>query len=410
MEKRRIIFHVDVNNAFLSWSALDLLEKGYKIDIRDIPSVIGGDETRRSGIVLAKSPVAKRYGIVTAETLYSARRKCPSVKVFPPNFNCYYKNSNLFYNYLKQYTPLIERFSVDECFLDMSGTNYLYKDYLELAYKIKNDIKNMYGFTVNVGVANNMLCAKMASDFLKPDRVHTLFDEEIKEKLYPLPVGDLFMVGKKTTESLKKLKIQTIEDLANADINFLKKHFKNQASFLKNSAMGIDFSEVEVRSDKSKSISVTETLPEDINDKNELKKILLRQSEEVGRQLRKQKQYAGSIAIIFRNNLFKNYSHQKTLYNEIDSTEDIYKNAVELLNTSWRGDPVRLIGIRIGGFTSKRSNQLNLFDEVNDDSNDNIQKVLDDINEKYGISSIMPASIKTCKFQGKRKKKNNLFT
>ena len=407
MEKKRIIFHVDVNNAFLSWTAVDLLKKGYSIDIRNIPAVIGGDERKRSGIVLAKSPVAKKYGIVTAETLYSARKKCPMIKVFSPNFEVYYEKSNLFYNYLTQYTPLIERFSVDECFLDMTGTNYLYQDYLELAYKIKNEIKEKFGFTVNVGVANNKLCAKMASDFEKPDKVHTLFDDEIENKMWPLPVGDLFMVGKSTAQLLNKLKINTIGDLAHTDMNKLKKYFKNQASFLKNSALGIDFSKVEIRSNKRDSISVSETLPYDVVDIDELKEVLLRQTEEVGRQLRRQKEYAGNIAIIFKNNLFQTYSHQTTLNNVTDSNEEIYKCILDLLEVSWKKDPIRLIGMRLGELTDKRNNQLSLFDEYieEEEKDTNIQKILDDINEKYGDTSIMPASVRFSKFKKRPKKK-----
>ena len=208
--KERIIFHIDVNNAFLSWTAILLLKQGYKQDIRKIPSIIGGDEKERRGIVLAKSPIAKKYGIQTAETIYQAKKKCPSLQIFPANFEWYSKQSNNFYNYLTQYSPTIEQFSVDECFVDMTGTNYLYKNYEELAYKIKEDIKKIYGFTVNVGIGNNKLCAKMASDFEKPDKVHTLYSYEIEEKMWPLPVGDLFMIGKKTTEVLNKLNINTI--------------------------------------------------------------------------------------------------------------------------------------------------------------------------------------------------------
>lgn len=407
MEKKRIIFHVDVNNAFLSWTAVDFLNKGCSVDIRKIPAVIGGDERKRSGIVLAKSPVAKRYGIVTAETLYSARKKCPTVKVFPPNFEVYYEKSNLFYNYLTQYTPLIERFSVDECFLDMTGTNYLYKDYIKLAYKIKNEIKEKFGFTVNVGVGNNKLCAKMASDFAKPDKVHTLFEDEVESKMWPLPVGDLFMVGKSTALVLTRLKINTIGDLAHTDINKLKKYFKNQASFLKNSAMGIDFSKVEIRSNKRDSISVSETLPYDVSDVEELKEVLLRQTEEVGRQLRRQKEYTGNIAITYKNNLFQTYSHQTTLHNVTDSNEDIYRCVIELLEKSWKKDPIRLIGVRLGDLTDKRNNQLTIFDEYieEEEKDNNIQKILDDINEKYGDASIMPASIKFSKFKSKPKRK-----
>ena len=227
----RIIFHIDVNNAFLSWSAIDLLNKGYSLDIRKIPAIIGGDESKRRGIVLAKSPVAKKYGIVTAETIYSARKKCPSLQIFEANYKWYQKCSRDLMTYLSQYTPSLEQFSIDECFLDFTGTSFLYKDYFALAKKISKEIKEKFGFTVNIGIASNKLCAKMASDFEKPDKIHTLFKEEIPTKMWPLPVGDLFMVGKSTKEKLIKLGILTIGDLAKTPLSVLKKHFKNQALF-----------------------------------------------------------------------------------------------------------------------------------------------------------------------------------
>ena len=297
--KERVIFHIDVNNAFLSWTAVLLLKNGYKRDIRKIPSIIGGDESQRHGIVLAKSPIAKKYGIVTAETLYQARKKCPQLECFPADYKWYYEKSKELYNYLSQYSPQIEQYSVDESFLDMTGTSYLYKNYEELAYKIKEDVKEKFGYTVNVGIANNKLCAKMASDFEKPDKVHTLYNSEIKDKMWPLPIEELFMVGKKTSEALRKINIKTIGDLANADIKLLERHFKNHAIDLKKSANGIDDSKVEPRKENTSSISTTETLPYDHTDENKLKDILFRQTEELTRQLRYKKQYAKTVAVIF---------------------------------------------------------------------------------------------------------------
>lgn len=232
----RIIFHIDVNNAFLSWTAVQLLEEGYNIDIRTIPAIIAGDESKRHGIVLAKSPIAKKYGIVTAETIYQAKMKCPNLKIFSPNHEIYQRKSKQLMNYLKTFTPIMEQFSIDECFLDMTGTKYLYANHLELAYKIKDEIKEKFGFTVNVGIGNNKLCAKMASDFEKPDKVHTLLKSEIKEKLWPLPVNDLFMCGKKTSIELNKMNIYTIKDLAEYDFQKLEKKFKSQAKYLKQAA------------------------------------------------------------------------------------------------------------------------------------------------------------------------------
>ena len=171
----RIIMHIDVNNAFLSWTALDLLEKGYPEDIREIEAIIGGDESRRAGIVLAKSTPAKRKGVVTAETIYQAKRKCPNLKIFPPSHEMYKRKSKELFNLLTKYTPDIEVASIDECYLDYTKVKNMYGDELEFAKKIQKEIKDNLGFTVNIGIANNKLCAKMASDFSKPYKIHTLY-------------------------------------------------------------------------------------------------------------------------------------------------------------------------------------------------------------------------------------------
>lgn len=398
--KKRIIFHIDVNNAFLSWTAVKKLKEGEKIDIRKIPSIIGGDEKQRHGIVLAKSPIAKKYNIVTAETIYSARKKCPNLKIYEPDFRWYYKESNLFYNYLKQYTPNIERYSVDECFLDLTGTNLIYNDYLSLAYKIKDDIKNKFGFTVNVGIGNNRLCAKMASDFEKPDKVHTLYEEEIKSKMWPLPIDDLFMVGKKTAEKLKTLGIYKIGDLALADKNNLNKYFKNQTTFLINSAKGIDESAVEERKEKNDSISVSETLAYDYTDKDKIKEVLFRQTDEVTRLLRKQKRYAKTVAITYKNNLFLSYQKQTKLEQPSNTLKDIYKTVLYLLDISWKDEAIRNIGIRLTDFVGERQEQISIYNQIEEKEEDKIkdtdkmQDIVDEINEKYGNNSIIPASIK----------------
>ena len=241
----RIVFHIDVNNAFLSWTAIDLLNKGYDKDVRNYVAVVGGDEKNRTGIVLAKSAPAKKLGIVTGDTLYSVKRKCPDVLVFPPNYKFYQMKSDSLFSLLSSYTPDIEIASIDECYLDYSGVKRLYGDELEFASMLKEKIKKELGFTVNIGIANNKLCAKMASDFEKPDKVHTLFKNEIETKLWPLPVGELFMVGKATKEQLNKLNIKTIKDLALADEKILQRHFKNQSIYLKKASWGLDDSKVE---------------------------------------------------------------------------------------------------------------------------------------------------------------------
>ncbi len=393
---KRIIFHIDVNNAFLSWSAIKLLKEGYKIDIRKIPSIIGGDETKRRGIVLAKSPIAKKYGIKTAETLYSARKKCPNLKIFSPDYNWYYEQSRLFHDYLKNYSPNILKYSVDEAFIDLTGTKYIYDDYIKLAYKIKDDIKNKFGFTVNVGVANNMLCAKMASDFEKPDKVHTLFEDEIKNKMWPLPIEDLFMVGKSSSKILRSIGINTIGELANSNIRTLNKHFKNQAQFLLDSANGIDYTKVEKRDSKSESISTTETLIKDISDKEELKDILFRQTDDVARQLRSKNKYCNVVAIIYKNSAFESYSKQVKLENATNDTNIIYKTVIHLLDISFRGEPIRLIGVRLADLSSDRVEQISLFDEEvkKDNTTSDFQKIVDSLNNRFGSNSVIPAAMK----------------
>lgn len=392
----RIIFHIDVNNAFLSWTAVQLLEEGYNIDIRKIPAIIAGDESKRHGIVLAKSPIAKKYGIVTAETIYQAKMKCPNLKIFSPNHEIYQRKSKQLMDYLKTFTPIMEQFSIDECFLDMTGTKYLYANYLELAYKIKDEIREKFGFTVNVGIGNNKLCAKMASDFEKTDKVHTLLRSEIKEKLWPLPVNDLFMCGKKTSIELNKMNIYTIKDLAEFDFQKLEKKFKSQAKYLKQAAWGIDESKVEERKDKRQSISTTRTLPHDEENSEKLKEVLFMQTEDVCRQLREKNLYASTIAIIYKDKYFKSTTVQEQLENVTDNTKEILKKINSLFEKSYNNIPVRLIGVRLANLTEFKNTQVSLFDIESDDNSkeESIQKTIDKINKKFGSSLIMPASIK----------------
>ena len=384
----RIIFHVDVNNAYLSWTAVYLLKNGYKKDIRLIPSVIGGDEDSRHGIVLAKSPIAKKMGVKSAETIYMARKKCKDLEVFPPNFNIYDEYSNKFYNYLKQYTPDIERASIDECFLDMSNTKYLYDDLESLAYKIKDDIKNMFGFTVNVGIGNNKLLAKMASDFEKPDKVHTLYTNEIETKMWPLPVEDLLFVGKSSSKLLHSIGIDTIGDLANCDPSILSRFYKTRVDDLINSAKGIDNSPVINDYGDNKSISISRTLLKDTDNLNEIKRVLLKLSQEIGLRARNSNLYANTIAITLKTSSFKNMSHQLSLDTSTNNTMEIYDKVCELLRGVDKSEPFRLLGIRLDNLSKTKSSKVSLFEE---ESDDNIQKIMDNLNTKYKNSIIMPA-------------------
>lgn len=388
----RQILHVDVNNAFLSWLAVYKLKNGEKVDIRDQVAVIGGDETKRSGIVLAKSQKAKQFGIVTGETLYSARQKCRNLQVYQGNFKIYREYSNKLYKLLLEYTDKIERFSIDECFLDM--TNYLMKDtLLNKAKEINKRVKEELGFTVNVGVAHNKLLAKMASDFTKPDKVHTLFEEEIATKMWTLPVSELFMLGKKTVPKLYNMKIRTIGDLANADKNIIIKKFGKHGKMMWEYANGIDNSEVQYKEEKPKSIGNSVTLPMDIHNKEELEEVLLALTEQVTYRLRKQELLANVVSVQLRTKNFEDFSHQAKMNSATSSTKEILKNAKNLLSGMFKkGMAIRLIGLRLDNLVSKDEMQISLFgDSENEQKQKNLDNVIDSLNEKYGYGSIIRA-------------------
>ena len=390
----RQILHVDVNNAFLSWTAVDMLKKGSKIDIREIPAIIGGDESKRSGIVLAKSMKAKEFGIKTADTIYQSRIKCPEIQIFPSNFKIYREYSNKLYNLLLEYTDKIERFSIDECFLDM--TQYLMNDtLLNKAKEINRRVREELGFTVNIGVAHNKLLAKMASDFQKPVRIHTLYENEIEKKMWGLPVSELFMLGRKTVPKLYNMQIKTIGDLAKTSKEILAKKLGKHGIMIWEYANGIDNTPVNYIKEKPKCIGNSVTLPQDISNIEKLEEILLALTEQVTFRLRRQKMLANVVNVQLRTNKFIDTSHQKKLIRETSSTKEIYTQAKELLEQMYiRGQQIRLIGLRVDGLEEKEKQQISLFDNVKDERQEKQEKLdtaIDKLKEKYGYNLITRA-------------------
>lgn len=387
----RQILHVDVNNAFLSWTAIEMLKKGETIDIRTIPAVIGGNEEMRSGIVLAKSMKAKECGIVTGETLYQARKKCPNLKVYEGDYYKYKEYSEQLYRLLLEYTDKIERFSIDECFLDM--TNYLVgKELIQKAREINKRVKEELGFTVNVGVANNKLLAKMASDFTKPDKVHTLYKEEIPSKMWVLPVGELFMLGRKTVPKLYNMRIKTIGDLAKTDVKILAKKFGKHGRMMWEYANGIDDSEVHYIKEKPKGIGNSTTLPIDISNIERLKEVLLALTEQVAYRLRKNEMLANVVNVQLRTKEFQNFSHQQKLDVATSNTKDIYNKAKKLLEEMYKpGMEIRLVGMRVDNLIEKDEQQLSFFNQIDDKKQQEIDKTIDEIKQKYGLKSITRA-------------------
>lgn len=387
-----IIYHIDVNSAFLSWAAVSRLQKEPdSVDIRTIPAVIGGNEQMRHGIVLAKSIPAKAFGIQTGESLANARKKCPGILVVPPDFATYVTMSNAFMSYLNEVAPAVEQYSIDEAFCDMSGTSLLYGDCVEYAHQLKDTIYEKFGFTVNIGISSNKLLAKMASDFKKPNLVHTLFPDEIPKKMWPLPVGELFFVGKATRQKLADLGIHTIGDIARSDKQLLISHLKKHGEIIWNYANGKDIEIPTNHKTANKSFGNSITIHFDVTDVETAKTILLSLCETVGARIRADHSYIGVVSVTIVDSDFHHMSRQRTLSSQTDVTEVIYTTACSLFDELWNHAPIRLLGVSTSHATDNDFYQFNLFDEEKNQRFAKLNKAIDSIRDKYGEDSIKRA-------------------
>lgn len=393
-----IFFHIDVNSAFLSWSALEELKKGSNIDIRTIPSIVGGDTQKRHGIVLAKSIPAKAYGIQTAEPVVNAFRKCPTLVMVPPNHTMYQERSNALMQYLSSICPDIEQVSIDECYMDYTPISDKYSSPEQAAAMIKDSVYEKFGFTVNVGISDRKVLAKMASDFKKPNLVHTLYQREIQTKLWPLPISSLFMCGHSSVETLHKLGISTIGDLASSDPEILKAHLKSHGITLWEYANGIDSSSVGAQPAKMKGIGNSVTLTQDAVTKEEAYHALLSLAESVGRRVRASGELAGMVSTEVKYATFQSVSHQTTLETPSDSTDKIYQTACRLFDEIWNGSPVRLLGVRVSKLVANTTpTQMSIFDYQQKAPENEKQKklntALDSLRAKYGNDIIKRGSL-----------------
>lgn len=404
----RIIFHIDVNSAYLSWTAVEQLKQGREVDIRTVPAIIGGNQKSRHGVVLAKSIPAKKYGIRTGEPVVNALRKCPDILIEPPDHKLYHEYSRNMMEFLRTYTPDIEQVSVDECYLDFTGIAHRFHSPLTAAFEIKDQILERFGFTVNIGISSNKLLAKMASDFEKPNRVHTLFPEEIQVKMWSLPVQELYMAGRSSVETLKKLGISTIGQLAQSDPKILELHLKSHGRMLWEFANGIDESEVMSEKSEAKGIGNSVTLPKDVTSEEEAAKVLLKLAESVGGRLRETGKKAGMLSVEIKYYTFETSSHQKQLFRPAGSDDIIYETAMELFRELWNGEPIRLLGIRSSKLVGEdEPEQLSIFDipvfqegqkqekqmsQSRQKKQEQLAKALDKIREKYGDDAVKRGS------------------
>lgn len=391
----RLIFHIDVNSAFLSWEATRRVQNG-ESDLRLVPSCIAGDPEKRTSIVTAKSIPAKKFGIETGESIQTALNKCPDLVIAKPDFQLYMKCSKAFKDICRSYAPAVEEFSIDECFLDMTGTHLIYPDPIKTAYEIKDKIKNELGFTVNVGIGPNKLLAKMASDFEKPDKVHTLFMDEIAEKMWPLPIRDLIFCGAASAEKLRKVNIKTIGDLAKSDPDYICQLLGDKGGKqMHRYANGISESPVKAEREEAKGYSVSTTTEENITDFDEADRILRALTDSVANRMRRDGKFTRCVAVSIRYTDFRTRSHQKKLVNATDVTSEIYETAQQLLHEFWDGHtPLRLMGAALTDLTTEEYSQMSLFTENNEkkEKNKKLDHAMDEIRERFGSDMIQVGS------------------
>lgn len=383
----RIIMHIDVNSAYLSWEAVDRLQHGDPVDLRDIPSVVGGNEESRHGIVLAKSIPAKKYNIQTGESLYAARKKCPNLVSVPPRYDLYMRCSKALRELLAEYSDAIQVFSVDECFLDYTSMTALLGDPVAVADEIRARCRQELGFTVNVGISSSKLLAKMAGELKKPDQTITLYPDEIPSKLWPLPVEELYMVGRATAPKLHNMGIKTIGDLAQTNLYILTYSFKKFGVMLWQYANGIEATAVQPSSPMVKGVGNSTTTTRNVEDHEHADMILLSLCESVAARLRLGGWCARLVAVSIRDTDFVTKSRQRTLLYATDNTTTLYNEVKILFRELWTGKPLRHLGIRTSQLLPADGLQCSLFD-VDFERKQALDRTIDELRIRYGKRSV----------------------
>lgn len=388
----RVVYHVDVNSAYLSWEAVyRLYHLGGTLDLRNEAAAVGGDIAIRRGIILAKSIKAKKCGVRTGESIMEAKKKCPHLKIVPPNYSLYEKCSKAMMSILREYSPTVEQFSIDEAYMDNVGLQKLFGPPVVTAVKIKDRIHSELGFTVNIGISCNKLLAKMASDFKKPDLVHTLFPWEIPDKMWPLPVEDLFFVGRATARKLRNLGIYTIGQLAEADAELLRFHLKKHGEVIWNFANGRDVSLVQGEPSENKGYGNSTTVSFERVVTSTAKLVLLALCETVATRLRKAQVKAEVISVSIKAFDLTSVSHQETLHSPTDITSELHRHACMLFDQLWDGRPIRHLGVHTSKMQEEEGRQMELFDNTDYKKLRKADAAVDAIRKKYGNDAVKRA-------------------
>lgn len=392
----RVIFHVDANSAFLSWSAAyRVLVLGEEKDLREVPSVVAGDKESRHSIILAKSTPAKKYGIQTGEPLFQALQKCPDLEIIQPDYDLYVQASRHFVEMLRQFSPSVEQYSIDEAWVDMTGTERLWGSPRLAAELMRKRIYEELGFTVNVGISSNKLLAKMAGDFEKPNKVHTLFPEEVESKFWPLPVRDLFLVGAATERKLKLMGIYTIGDLAKADIKVLKKRLGKHGETIWHFANGRNADAVTPEPSENKGYGNSTTTARDVVSREAGHQVLLSLCETVAMRMRKDGKCGSCVSVHLRTHEFHHFSHQAKLHGATNITGTIFEAACRVFDEAWDGvTPLRQLGVQMTGLTQEPYEQYDLFSGMSPQQFERKMKLdetVDALRDKFGEDVIRRA-------------------
>lgn len=392
----RVIFHVDANSAFLSWTAVYQCKAlGETQDIREVPSVVAGDKASRHSIILAKSIPAKKFGIQTGEPLFQAMQKCPNLVVVQPDYALYVEASRHFVTMLRQFSPVVEQYSIDEAWVDMTGTERLWGSPLLAAEKMREKINEELGFTVNIGISSNKLLAKMAGDFEKPNKIHTLFPEEIEKKFWPLPVRDLFLVGAKTEVKLERLGIYTIGDLANADLKTIRKRLGKFGETIWHFANGRNAAAVMPQPAENKGYGNSVTTARDVVTAEDAHQVLLSLCETVAMRMRKDEQCGRCVAVHLRTNAFIHFSHQMKMHGATNITTELYEAACRVFDEAWdQITPLRQLGVQVTELSREPYQQFDLFSGMEPEQFERklrLDETVDALRDKFGEDIIRRA-------------------
>ncbi|THF83878.1 DNA polymerase IV [Cohnella fermenti] len=388
----RVILHMDMNAFYCSVHAAE--EPGI---YKGKATAVAGSVEMRKGIVVTSSYEARARGVRTGMTVRQAQNLCPELLLIRPDFDLYRRYSKAFLRISRSYTPLVEAMSIDECYMDITGSGQ-FGTPLEIADEIQRRVREDLSLPCSIGIAPNKLLAKMASDMRKPNAITVLRRRDVPALLWDKPCQTLFGIGKKSAEKLERMNIRTIGQLANADAKMLADKFGVYGEWMKRAANGIDNSPVEPEREAAKSIGHTTTLPADLTEREQYRHVLLNLADQTTRRLRKHGMLSSTVSITIRDPDMKTITRATTLDAPTESTDEVYRVACSLMDRHWKsGQPVRLLGITLQGLSEKKTTpvQLDLFSYEEAPRKEELNKVMDRLRDKYGESAVLTAGMLT---------------